>query len=149
MDLGSTMNAAIYERGAAEGKEIRAAELAAAWPADGLIPHTGFGILRGPSYTGKSLVADTELARQKKENDEAIEIVRRRHGEEMAAEFAETLPPYTDQRLFVMTEPFPVPVTRGSHGRAGAGTTHQAGGKRDGRAGEHHHQPRQCSTLEH
>jgi hypothetical protein len=31
------------------------------WTVDGVIPRIGYGIIRGPSYSGKSLVADTEL----------------------------------------------------------------------------------------
>lgn len=123
------------------------------WLVDGLIPEVGLGVLHGPSYTGKSLVVDVELAlavangtqffrrdtvqgnvalclgeglydagvrkqarlaRQQQENDKAVAIVRARHGQEFAEKFAETLPPYTDERLFVKTEPFSVPVTRGA-----------------------------------
>jgi hypothetical protein len=32
------------------------------WIVAGVIPRVGYGIIRGPSYSGKSLVADTELA---------------------------------------------------------------------------------------
>lgn len=123
------------------------------WLVEGLIPRTGLGVLHGPSYTGKSLVVDTELAlavangtpffrrdtvqgnvvlalgeglydagvrkqarlaRQQAENDQAVAVVRARHGDELAERFAATLKPYTDERLFVKTEPFAVPVTRGA-----------------------------------
>jgi hypothetical protein len=32
------------------------------WTVDGIIPRVGYGIMHGPSYSGKSLVADNELA---------------------------------------------------------------------------------------
>jgi AAA domain len=119
------------------------------WTVDGIIPRVGYGIMRGPSYSGKSLVADNELtlaiangtpffgrqtvtgctcialgeglydagvrlqarlARQTRDNEAVIE--RAGGSEEEQAALREAMPPYTDERVFVMTSPFAIPVTQ-------------------------------------
>lgn len=128
------------------------------WTVDGIIPRVGFGILHGPSYSGKSLVTDNELAlaiangtpffgratvtgnvavalgeglydagvrlegrlaRQKRDNEAMLAAIP--DGEDREAARA-ALPAYDSERVFVMTQPFAVPVTR--QGQPSDGFTH-------------------------
>ena len=50
------------------------------------------------------------LARQARDNDLAVAAIAREQGPEAAAAFAASLPAYDDSNLFILTEPFTVPL---------------------------------------
>lgn len=116
------------------------------WLVEGVLPRVGFGFLRGPSYTGKSLVANNELAlavangtpffghdtvqgcvavalgeglydagvrlqgrlaRQVKDNAALLAAAVE------AGEDPPEFPAYTDDRLYVYTQPFQIPLQPG------------------------------------
>jgi len=52
------------------------------------------------------------LARQVRDDDAAVAAIAARGGDEAAAAYRAALPPYTDDNLFVIPEPFDVPLTR-------------------------------------
>lgn len=110
------------------------------WTVDGIIPRVGYGIMHGPSYSGKSLVADNELALAICNGapffgaatvtgcvavalgeglyDAGVRLQGRlsrqaRDDAETATE-ENPAPPYTSERLFIMDTPFTIPVS--AHG---------------------------------
>ena len=99
------------------------------WLVDGILPRVGFGIVHGPSYSGKSLVAGTELAlaiangtpflgREAVQGcavvalgeglyDAGIRLEARLARQQRDDPGAD----YTSERLFIQTAPFTVPLT--------------------------------------
>lgn len=131
------------------------------WVVDGMLPEVGAGIFHGPSYAGKSLAADVELAlaitngtpffhhattrgpvvlclgeglydagcrkqarlaRQERDDTITVAAIARDHGDEAARAMIAALKPMTDDGLFIITEPFAVPITRGGELTPGART---------------------------